>query len=362
MAVLNTVHCGDWTGAAAEDVLMGSGPVWLHLFANGITWTLDNLAPPVFPFASAWNRAADAMTPASLAALLQRHFEAAGGALELVRDASGGIGGTGVWGDDSAGLECVGGRSRAQTARQATGRAFPGDLVMRLVCIAPWLSLLFMMTKLNLSGADRILAPYYPLLSMGLLLSPAQAELVRRSLVAAWAFFSCGLAGLLLVVSPARPLWPAGWFFQHYGSRLQSSRLASRAMDAYETKSRRVEVFAPVIASLPADASVLGFSAEDFPETSLWKPFGSRRILHVKTTDSAEEIRQRGIKYVLVVADKLKESWEQWLQRMDARELQTVTLKMWGSLPPFVWHLVEFNPHGSGQKNPSPEPKQKNEL
>jgi hypothetical protein len=46
---------------------------------------------------------------------------------------------------------------------------------------------------------------------------------------------------------------------------------------------------------------------------------------------------------------------------MDARELQTVTLKMWGSLPPFVWHLVEFNPHASGQNNASPEPKHKHE-
>ena len=132
-------------------------------------------------------------------------------------------------------------------------------------------------------------------------------------------------------------------------------------MDAYGAKSSRAEVFAPVIAALPADASVLGFYADDFPETSLWKPFGSRRILHLKISDSPEEIRQRGIKYVLVVADKLKESWGQWLQRMDARELQTVTLKMWGSLPPFVWHLVEFNPHASGQNNASPEPKHKHE-
>ena len=127
-------------------------------------------------------------------------------------------------------------------------------------------------------------------------------------------------------------------------------------MAAYATKSNRGEVFAPLISRLPADASLLGFSANDFPETSLWKPFGSRRILHLKTSDSPEEIRQRGIKYALVVEDKLTESWGQWLQRMDARELQTVSLKMWGSLPPFVWHLVEFKAHGASQDNPSPAP------
>jgi hypothetical protein len=41
---------------------------------------------------------------------------------------------------------------------------------------------------------------------------------------------------------------------------------------------------------------------------------------------------------------------------MDARELQTVTLKMWGSKPPFVWHLVALNPRDTGQENPKPEP------
>ena len=225
-------------------------------------------------------------------------------------------------------------------------RAAPsGDLVTRLVCIAPWFSLLYVMSKLNLSGVARYLASYYPLLSMGLLLSPAQAGLVRRIWWRSWAFFSYGLALMLLVISPARPLWPAGWFFRQYGPRLESSRLATRARDAYEAKGQRAAVFAPMLAALPADASVLGFSARDFPETSLWKPFGSRRILHVKISDSGEAVRQRGIKYVLVTTDNLPESWPQWLQRMDARELRTMPLKMWGYLPPFVWHLVELNPH-----------------
>jgi hypothetical protein len=289
-------------------------------------------------------------------ALMQRHFENGAARWRLsevqVEEFAGlGFGVTTLLGLSV--LAVVFGRWRQVKLQAARFR----DPVLRLVCVAPWLSLLCMMTKWNLTGLDRILTPYYPLLSMGLLISPTQLELVRRTWWQRWALLSFGLAGLLLVISPARPLWPAGWFFEHYSSRLQSSGLALRAMDAYSAKSSRGEVFAPVIALLPADASVLGFSAKDFPETSLWKPFGSRRILHIKASDSPEEIRQRGIKYALVEADEWQESWGQWLQRMDARELQTVTLKIWGSAPPFVWHLVEFNPHGTGPKNPTPEPK-----
>jgi hypothetical protein len=231
------------------------------------------------------------------------------------------------------------------------------DPIMRWVCIAPWLGLFYMMTKWNLTGGERIIAPYYPLLSMGLLVSSRQLGLVRRPWWRGWALFSFGMAGLLLVISPARPLWPAGWFFEHYGSALRDNRLASRAMDAYEAKSKRTEVFAPVLRLLPAEVSVLGYSAHDFPETSLWKPFGSsRRIFHVKTSDTAEEMRQRGIRYVLITTDDTGESWPAWVQRMNARELQTVVLKMWGSLPPFVWHLVELNPPRA-QSGPKPDPK-----
>jgi hypothetical protein len=295
------------------------------------------------------------MTPASLAALVQRHFE--GGAtrwqfreMQLEEFAGLGFGVTILL--SLSVLVVVFGRRRHDKPRAALST----DPVMRLVCIAPWFSLLFMMTKWNLTGAARILAPYYPLLSMGLLISPTQLGLVKRPWWRGWALFSFGLAGLLLVISPARPLWPAGWFVQHYGPRLRSGRLASSAIDAYEAKSKRTEVFAPVIRLLPADASVLGFSARDFPETSLWKPFGSRRILHVKVSDSAEDMERRGLRYVLVTVDLAKESWPQWLQRMHARELQTLSLKMWGSLPPFVWHLVELKPRDPGQPNQPPEP------
>ena len=356
MAVLNAVYGGDWTGAATERVPLGSGPVWLHLLANGITWPLDNLSPPVLPFASAWNRAADAITPASLAALFRKHVFEPGASNwhlhEVQMEESAGLG---------FGVTILLGLSLLAVLLGRRGRdkpsaALPGDLVTKLVCIAPWFSVFYVMTKLSYSGSVRYLACYYPLLGMGLLLSPAQGEIVRRKWWRSWAIFACVLAALVLVISPARPLWPAEWFFQHYWPRLKSSPLAQRAWDAYEAKGKRSEVFAPLIAALPRDALVLGYSADDFSETSLWKPFGSRRILHVKRTDSAEAMRQRGIRYLLVTIDPAREPWSHWLQRMEAKELQTATLKMWGSLPPFVWHLVDLNPRESGQENPRPEP------
>lgn len=360
ISVLNAVYCGDWTGWTEGTRQIGTGPVWLHLLANSINWPLNNLSPPVFPFTSTWNRISAAMTPASLTTLLEQHFEPGAAhwrLLELQVEEETGMG---------FGLTILLGLSllavvirRGRHPRPELGRS--GDLVKRLVCLSAWVSLIYAMSKLSLSSGPRYLAAYYPLLMMGLLLGPAQAGLVRRSWWRSWAFFSCGLAGLLLVVSPARPLWPAGWFLKQYGSRLQSSRLGSRMLSAYAAKGSRADVFGPIVASLPADASVLGFFAYDYPEPSLWKPLGARRILHVKLSDSPEEIRKRGIKYLLVTTDRLHEPWPEWLTRMDARELKTVKLKMYGSQPPFVWHLVELKPHSPNQHQPNPKPTHKYE-
>jgi hypothetical protein len=355
IAVLNTIYAGEWTGAKIEEVSMGKGPVWLHLLVNCTAWPLDNLVPPVFPFASAWNRLADRVTPASLATRFEKYdFEKGGGCWHLMELEAEEHAGAGFGVTSLLGLSLL-----APLLRRGPGyaRAAPQrDLVTRLVCIAPWGSLLFLMTQLAIFGAVRYLAPYYPLLIMGLLLSPVQSGIVRRRWWRSWALFSCALAALLLVISPARPLWPAGWVLEHYGSRLSSSPLGARTVAAYKAKSMRADVFAPLIASLPANVTVLGFSARDFPEPSLWRPFGSRRILHVRLSDSAEEMRKRGIRYALVAMHPAKETWPQWAQRTGARELRSATLKMWGSLPPVVWHLVDLNPQEANQSEPKPKP------
>jgi hypothetical protein len=353
-AVLNTVYSGDWTAQALQGVYVARGPLWLRWFVNVTTLALNSLAPPLFPFASVWNGAVDAITPASLRMALLKDFEAGGERWKLPEIQLEEYAGLGFGLTVLLGLGMLAIFLGNRKAGKAEVAPF-GEPVMRVLCIAPWLSLLYMLTNWNLTCLDRILAPYYPLLVMSLLLSPRQVELVRRAWWRRWAFVAFGLAGLLLVLSPARPLWPAGWFFQHYGARLKSSRLGSRAMNAYATKGNRAEAFAPVLALLPADASVFGFSAREFAETSLWRPLGSRHILRVKASHSGEDVRRRGIKYVLVTSEVLNEPWPDWQKRMDARTMATVTLRMWGGGQPVTWHLVELNPHDAGRGTTEPQ-------
>jgi hypothetical protein len=63
-------------------------------------------------------------------------------------------------------------------------------------------------------------------------------------------------------------------------------------------------VLAPLRSALPPDEKLVGVITFDDPETSLWRPFGSRKILHVAPDDTGEQIRRWGVRYVLVSANR----------------------------------------------------------
>src|SRR5207302_1959382 len=154
-----------------------------------------------------------------------------------------------------------------------------------------------------ISGGARYLAPYYLLLAMGLLRNESHGALVRHKWWRGGAIVAMALASVLLIVSPARPLWPAKWFCRRFAPKLQTSQIGSHMRAVYEVYGARPEAFAPLIIALPADASVLGLVTYDDPEASLWHPLWVRQVRHVIADESAPSVRQRGIKYVLVKED-----------------------------------------------------------
>ena len=276
------------------------------------TWTLDNLAPPVFPFASAWKRAADAAIPPSLAARLHEYaFEPTAADMHLGEIQVEELHGPGVWHDNPAWAECVGG-----------GHGTPRPRIDRtLLSAATWWCGVALPRALgepasvdggNVRGRRRPIPRL--LLSVaepGPVAEPRPGASGPAHLVAfLGAFYRAGWRPCSWSASPARPLWPTGWLIRHYGPRLRSNKLAVVAIrDAYQTKGKRAEVFAPLIAALPPGVSVLGYLrrrvTRRFPSGSLW---AGAAIVHVRLNNSGDKMRQRGVKYVLLIAEKLTES------------------------------------------------------
>lgn len=338
---LNIRYCGDWGGQVLEHSAFGGQP-FLRLAANTIGFTLQNFTPPVFPFAKAANHFLAEARPAWLAARMDAAFEPGAAKFQLVELQTEEFAGLGF------GLCCLL-LGSVIALRRARRRPTAPSLAERhhlLVGAAGWVAVLVFMAQSGLTGAVRYLAPYNVLLLAPLLALAGQERVVR----AVWWQRGCGLvftlAALLLVLNPGRPLWPAVTVLRHLGAENSSHHLVRRAWTVYSVYSRRADAFAPARAVLPPDTRLLGFVSFDDPETSLWRPFGTRRILHVQRTETAADLRRRGLKYVLVSSEILQNYWEMsletWLAQVDGERLATVALDLRASAGPKDWHLVRL--------------------
>jgi hypothetical protein len=179
-----------------------------------------------------------------------------------------------------------------------------------------------------------------------LLACAGHERLVRRRgwQLAGMAVF--GVALVTLVVSPARPLFPAETVLEKMRAVAPQNALLTRVETVYTVYGKRWDAFAPARAALPPGLNVLGLVTVDDPETSLWRPFGSRRIEHVCPQDTPADLKQRGIEYILVSNNAFNiyfnGSFDEWCRRMNAQVVRTIPLTLRASAGPRDWHLVKL--------------------
>jgi hypothetical protein len=210
---------------------------------------------------------------------------------------------------------------------------------------APAISLFAVMTQSNLSAIARILTPYYLLLLPPLLAGAGQGVVVAKHGWRALAFFIFFLAAGLLIISPARPLFPAQTILGMM--QMPESRLLARVKEVYAVYGNRNDAFAPARAVLPPGLSVLGLITYDDPETSLWRPFGSRRIQHVCPGDTVADLKARQVEYILL-REQAFSQWfgcplEVWLRQMNAKVVNKISLNLRASSGPLDWYLIRLN-------------------
>jgi len=318
----------------------------LRLAANVVLVTLQNLTPPVFPLAGKWNAFATNHIPPALSVKLHQtvveppavEFRLE----ELQIEENAGLG---------FGLCLLLGLSVLAAMRQG-GLFPPGQFATPLarwqtsLRWLPLVSLLALLSQSEVYPISRILAPYYALLLPVWLAGPAQLWVVRQR----WWRYALTLlfllAALLLVLSPPRPLFPAARVFSALRARHPDSRLLTRADTIYSLYRQRSDAFAPVLAELPPDLKILGLFTYDDPEASLWRPFGSRRILHVRPEDTTADLKAEGIDYILIDSLKMKDRFQvtpdEWVRQLHATVLKKIPLTLRASEGSVDWWLVKL--------------------
>jgi hypothetical protein len=125
--------------------------------------------------------------------------------------------------------------------------------------------------------------------------------------------------------------------------------LLQRAAEVYAIYRDRADLLRPIRETLPASAKIIGLISFNEPETSLWRPFGSRRILHIRSEDSPEFTRSRGIQYVVIersaiALDYFKTTPEEWARKNNGEMIARFSIKMLARGEPMDWVLVRLNP------------------
>lgn len=342
LTLINLKHSGDWTGLAAEKVDKLEKVSALNFANNTVLLSIQNLAPPVFPLAGRWNEAVPRHMPPGLRARLVEAFEPGGARWllgELQVEESAGIG----FGVSALALVTFGVALRRRGLPALSWPPSHRNLILACALAA----LAAFMLRSGLTTAARLITPYYAFLLPALLLASDPARLWRERWWRAAATGIFALAALVLVLSPARPMWPAQSILHGIPS---ANPLLIRARSVYDVFSQRADAFAQVRAVLPPDARVVGLVAFDDPETSLWRPFGSRRVVQVTRHDTAADLRRKQMRYIVVNPSKLEFYFQcafaDWLRAMDAEVTHELTLPLRVTLGSSQWRVVRLRNPG----------------
>jgi hypothetical protein len=328
ITIFNVLHTGTWSGINAIAAgfahwrLELDSPIW-GVVGNVFCLPVQNLVPPFFPWASAWNNLMDRFVQTPFGAHF-RSFEAFGHLSPGVSEASAGIG---------LGVTLLAMISLYYFFKaggfKATVKIFsvPGALQL-----APWLLLVVFMAKNGEQQNGRHLAPYYMFLLLILLSHAGQAVLVRKAWWQKLALLCMASSAVLLVIDCYRPLFPACTLIDRLAAAHPESHSIGLLKKAYGFPRSWAGFTHQLQSKLPAGESVLGYAGVHNSETesALWEPFGTRRVERVTDEDSPRKLREHGIRCVVIqdAPSPWSPGMESWMERYHATLIADVPLQV----------------------------------
>jgi hypothetical protein len=334
----NLTIAHDWSGTELSNGGVKHA-VFYRTGANVISSTLQNVVPPVFPLADRWNRMMKAHLPPELIHKTSTLMEPGWiGLPQMQTEETAGFG---------LGLVGLLGASLLAVALRRRGCLGPVEISWpAAVRWASLVSLAALLTQANISATGRLFAAYYLLPCTIILTLAGHEALVRQRWWRGLAWLAFVMAAGLVVISPARPLFPRDALLKKIRALEPAHPGLVRVDVVYSTYRERHAAFAPVLTELPATVKALGYIAFDKPEASLWQPFGARRIVHVCPDDTAAFLKAEGVRYILLDADEFP-NWfncplSQWLSTMNAVVARDFPLRVLAGKPTQTWSLVEL--------------------
>lgn len=343
VTIFNIQHEGTWTGIPANQALIGSmrldSPFW-GVLGNAFCLTVQNLKPPLFPWADAWNMAMANFlnTPFGIHFL---SFEKFGKMNSYVGSQTAGIG-LGICILILFSTWWTYGKKRT-TASVAVVRS---DASLWFLRMMPCALLLMFMAKVGAFENARQLAPYYAFFFPSLLMRSGHLELVRRTWWRRSGYLILLITVMLLIAAPYRPLFPAQTILEWLHKKRPASQFVTKIRFMYSYRTDVENHRTDFRNDLPSNASVIGMAEViSYGETGLWLPLGQRRVEDVLPGDTAENLHSRGISYVIVSEGFLliqKTTLDQWLTHYNGELVKQATHQSKFGDPPGHIYMVHL--------------------
>ncbi len=227
------------------------------------------------------------------------------------------------------------------------GRA-PGAFLRRLPLwtLAGVAAAVFYMAKMGSEATARLMMPYYILCLIPLLMTSVQAELLARRWWRDLLFVLTLSTVVVVVLSIARPLWPAqivcNWAAGNHPKNTTLQRLAF----TYDTFAHRNDCLAALRSALPQEVREIGFIAgPNDTDYSLWRPLGQRVVTYPRK-DDRRFVQQPDVEW-LVVKEKVwpemsRQSLADWAGEHHGKIVKTVALAEIAALGDEYWSLVHL--------------------
>jgi hypothetical protein len=276
----NQLHCGDWTGEKAEVTPVREKPITITNPAVGIAGNLillsiQNSAPPVWPFVNQTTDFVRSSLPKPFVASLSKSFEGGFQDLairELPQEEGAGLG---------LGLAILSLLALFAAIGTRPWKITPPSPALGIAWLATLVSILIYSSKMAIVCPARIILPALMFLIVGFSALPNQCWLVRSRVWRWSAFFAIGSSLFVLILAPSRPFFPQRSMIPLVRQLPLSPSLKERILIVYEAYGRRSRPFDPLLISLPSGVPLLGYTGGAALEATLWKPYGSRTIVYV---------------------------------------------------------------------------------
>lgn len=363
-AFLNWRYAGSWRGYVITPGVPLAGPaVWWQwgelaalpspfwgIIGNAFCLTVQNLLPPFFPWATAWNHAMAHFLGTPLGSHFVA-FESFGKISRSVTQVSAGLG-------LSVASVIVASLFFTRPARSpAFAWARPG--LYTLLSWTPWLALLVFMAKVGTCQNERFLASYYPLLLLPMLRRSGMAGLVRRRWWQLLVLLVMSGTLAFMTFAYGRELVPSPVF-----ARLQASPWRPhflQILDDYYRTRLSVEAYRAFATHHAAGESRVGYATIcGGLEPGMWQPWGHGRVERILPGDTPESVRARGLQAIFIEDSALRsmpETIQQWLQQFDATVVDQMAFTTDPGAPPSHLYFCRLNDPGLPAAIAPPSPK-----